>query len=228
MRAVLFDFSGTLFAVEEAERWLRCGAASAGVTIPSGDEPALLDRLLAAGRPGGPEPQHVPADLADDYARRDLSGATHRRAYVGLLSQVDAVLAEHLYDRVQHPDAWVPYADVQPVLAALRTAGIRTAVVSNIGWDLRPTFAAHGLLDLFDAFVFSHEVALMKPDRAIFELACAKLDVAPEEALMVGDHAADGAAVHAGVRSLLLPASPPGGVHGLSAVLDLLAAGGGD
>lgn len=213
---MLFDFSGTLFCVEEPERWLRLGAAAAGVT----PEPATLDRLLAAGRPGGPEPRVIPDDLAEVYARRDLSGAEHRAAYVGLLRTVVAPeLADALYARLFDPDGWVPYADVVPVVTALRARGVRTAVVSNIGWDLRPTFAAHGLADLFDAYVFSHEVGVMKPDPEIFRIACAKLDVAPEQALMVGDHVADGGAVHVGLRALLLPVTPPGTVHGLDAVL---------
>jgi hypothetical protein len=38
---------------------------------------------------------------------------------------------------------------------------------------------------------------------------------------MVGDTPADAAAVDAGLRALVLPASSPGSVHGLSAVLSL-------
>jgi HAD superfamily hydrolase (TIGR01509 family) len=222
--AVLFDFSGTLFAVEEPLRWLRAAAASVPVRIPVEDEPALLTRLLAAGRPGGPEPRELPAELAEAYHQRDLSSGVHRRAYLGLLGTADLPhpdLAAALYERLFDPDSWVPYADVAPVVAALRERGVRTAVISNIAWDLRPTFAAHSLGDLFDAYVFSHEVGVTKPDPEIFRLACTKLDAAPERTLMVGDHAADGGAVHLGIRSLLLPASPPGAVHGLAAVLGL-------
>ncbi len=223
--AVLFDFSGTLFSVEEPARWLALGAAAVGLELPSQAATALLDALLVAGRPGGPEPRALPAELAEVYRRRDLTAEDHRRAYVGLLSSVplpNPDLATALYERLFDPEGWVPYPDVAPVLGALRERGVRTAVVSNIGWDLRPTFAAYGLLDLFDAYLFSHEVGVMKPELAIFELACAKLDVPPARALMVGDHAADGGAVHAGIRALLLPASPPGAVHGLDAVLRLL------
>jgi HAD superfamily hydrolase (TIGR01509 family) len=222
--AVLFDFSGTLFSVEEPARWLARAAAAVGAEIPPEEAPSLLDRLLAAGRPGGPEPRRVPPELAEVYARRDLSGDEHRRAYVGLLSTVALPhpgLADALYERLFDPDGWVPYADLMPVVTALRERGVRTAVVSNIGWDLRPLFAEHGLANLFDAHVFSCEVGVMKPDVEIFELACAKLDVSPGRALMVGDHRADGGAVHAGLRTLLLPASPPGAVHGLDAVLTL-------
>lgn len=223
--AVLFDFSGTLFAVEPPSRWLRRASETVGVRIDPEVEPALLASLLAAGRPGGPEPRSVPPQLADDYSRRDLASSIHRRAYVGLLSTVDLphpALADALYDRLFLTDGWMPYLDAAPVMTALRERGVRIAVVSNIAWDLRPTFAAHGLAELVDAFVFSHEVGMAKPDPEIFRVACGKLDVAPERALMVGDNPVDGAAVHAGLMALLLPASPPGAMHGLTSVLNLI------
>ena len=43
------------------------------------------------------------------------------------------------------PAAWGPYPDAEPVLAGLRARGVAVGVVSNIGWDLRPVFRAHGL-----------------------------------------------------------------------------------
>ncbi|TDC67372.1 HAD family hydrolase [Micromonospora sp. KC207] len=223
--AVLFDFSGTLFAVELPQRWLRAAAATVGVQLDPAQQEALTGLLLAAGRPGGPEPHAVPPGLADTYARRDLSPETHRSAYVGLLSTVDLPhpgLAEALYDRLFRTDGWLPYRDAAPVLAELRRRGVGTAVVSNIAWDLRPTFAAYGMAELVDAYVFSHEVGAVKPDPRIFRTACDELKVAPERALMVGDTLTDGGAVHAGLQTLLLPASPPDTVHGLAAVLELV------
>ena len=45
-----------------------------------------------------------------------------------------------------------------------------------------------GLARYFDTVVSSASVGLHKPDPRIFELACARLGVAPEEAAHVGDH----------------------------------------
>ena len=46
------------------------------------------------------------------------------------------------------PQGWLPYADTGPTLRTLHDAGIRVAVVSNIGFDIRPHFAAWGLAEL--------------------------------------------------------------------------------
>jgi HAD superfamily hydrolase (TIGR01493 family) len=225
--AVLFDFSGTLFTVEPSLSWLRNAAAAAGVTIAPGEQEPILERLITAGRPGGPEPLAIPAAVAEAYERRDLFPTDHRLAYETIIASAGLPapgLARALYERLFADDGWVPYADVLPVLRALRRRGIRTAVLSNIGWDLRPQIAAHGMGDLFDAYVFSFEVGVVKPDPEIFTIACDKLGVEPWRALMVGDHAADGGAVAVGIRSLLLPPDPPGSVHGLAAILGLLDA----
>lgn len=104
-----------------------------------------------------------------------------------------------LYDRHMSPAAWRPYPDAAEVLAELRARGVPVAVVSNIGWDLRPVFAAHGLAELVDAFVLSYEFGRQKPDPAIFLAACEALGVAPQDTLMVGDdREADGGAAALG------------------------------
>jgi HAD superfamily hydrolase (TIGR01509 family) len=122
---------------------------------------------------------------------------------------------------VRLPEGWSPYADTEATLRGLRAAGVPVAVVSNIGFDIRPLFKAWDLLDLVDAFVLSYEVGHCKPDLAIFSRACAELGVAPERAVMVGDTPADAAAVRAGLSALVLPAAGPGEVNGLAGVLAL-------
>lgn len=95
------------------------------------------------------------------------------------------------------------------------------AVVSNIGFDIRPHFEAWGLAGLVDAFVLSYEVGRCKPDPGIFLRACGMLGVDPERTLMVGDTPADAGAVAAGCAVLVLPAAEAGRANGLGAVLDL-------
>jgi HAD superfamily hydrolase (TIGR01509 family) len=222
--AVLFDFHGTLMQVEAAEDWLRGGARTAGFALPDTEFERLLPALIAAGRAGGPLPAYVPDEYAQLFAERDLSMEQHRGAYVGLLSTVDGVtpeLASALYDRLLDPTTWIAYPDAAPTLTELRRRGIRTAMISNIGFDLRPMLAASGIAELFDEVVLSYEVGAQKPDPKIFRLTCDRLGVEPERALMVGDTAADGAAVAVGCRCLLLPATPVGEVHGLDAVVRL-------
>src|SRR4029453_4754412 len=104
--------------------------------------------------------------------------------------------------RLLGPDGWLPYADTEITLRTLHSHGIKVGVVSNIGFDIRPHFAAWGLDRLIDAFVLSYEVGRCKPDPAIFLGACAVLGTAPERTLMVGDTPADAGAVKAGCAAL--------------------------
>lgn len=223
IRGVLFDFAGTLLVPQPAPDWVRAVTTGLGQSL---DDPELTDlavRLVAAGRPGGPEPAEVPADLAGDYARRDESERLHRSVYEALLGRVTGAgtdLTRALYDHTCRPAGWIAYPDARAALVALRTAGVGIAVVSNVGFDLRAVFAGHGLAELVDVFVLSCELGVMKPAADPFRAGCDGLGVAAAEALMVGDNPrADGGAVDLGIRTLLLPYSPAGVDHGLADVL---------
>ncbi|PZM88692.1 MAG: haloacid dehalogenase [Actinobacteria bacterium] len=230
--AVLFDFHGTLAQVEDPVTWVLAAAAECGATLDRVRATVLADRLVTAGRAGGPLPARIPPHLAEVWAERDLDERAHRAAYTGLAATVDTGidgLPEALYERLLRPEGWLLYPETADTLRALRAAGVRTAVVSNIGFDIRPLFAAWQLDELVDAFVLSYEVGRCKPDPAIFMRACGTLGVDPERALMVGDTPADAGAVRIGCRALVLPAADPGKPNGLGAVLDLVGiARGGD
>ena len=231
IEAVLFDFHGTLAQVEDPIRWVTEAAATCGVCLDRGRATVLADRLVTAGRAGGPRPYRVPPQLAEVWAERDLYPSAHRAAYTGLAATVASGiegLAEALYDRVVATVGWIGYADAAPVLASLRAAGVPVAVVSNIGFDLRPLAADLGFANLIDAFVLSYEIGRCKPDPGIFTTACAALRVDPERVLMIGDTPADAGAAAAGCVTLVLPESPPGAVHGLAAALHLVGVANGN
>ncbi|WLW57133.1 HAD family hydrolase [Streptomyces sp. YU58] len=229
MSAVLFDFSGTLFRIESTESWLRAVLAEAEVSLA---EPELLRAVRALERsgalPGGaPAVERVPEELAAVWEIRDKSAELHRAAYTGLARQVplpDPALHDALYARHMTPAAWAPYPDAVEVLGTLRERGIAVGVVSNIGWDPRPVFRAHGLDAYVGTYVLSYEHGIQKPDPRLFATACAALGVAPGDTLMVGDdRRADGgaAALGCGVHFVdhLPVAQRP---DGLRPVLDLV------
>jgi HAD superfamily hydrolase (TIGR01509 family) len=198
--AVLFDFSGTLFHIESAEQAL---VAALGPEFAhwAGE----LERLGAINGSGTSD--DLPAHLAEVWADRDLSADAHRAAYSGLsvYAGLSPEQARLVYDRGIAPEAWSAYPDTVDALRRLRAAEVPVAVVSNIGWNPRPVLARYDVADDFDALVLSYEQGVMKPDPAIFLLACTELDVLPQTALMIGDNAdTDGAAVEIGCRFVLV------------------------
>ncbi|WP_240134719.1 HAD family hydrolase [Streptomyces sp. MUM 178J] len=203
IKGVLFDFSGTLFRIESTSDWLRAVLDARGERLAEAELARCAEGLEAAGAlPGGSFPQRMPDELSELWRTRDISGEHHRAAYTGLARQVglpDEGLYDALYDRHMTPDAWSPYPDAAEVLGALRDHGLAVAVVSNIGWDLRPVFRAHGLDPLVDAYVLSYEHGVQKPDARLFRTACEAIGLDPREVLMVGDdQRADGGAVRLG------------------------------
>jgi putative hydrolase of the HAD superfamily len=77
------------------------------------------------------------------------------------------------------------YEDVLPVLEELRAAALRIGLVSNGIRDLTE-FVAHHRLEV-DAIVDSRSHGRVKPHPTIFQAALDRLEVAPAEAVMVGD-----------------------------------------
>ncbi|WUS95656.1 HAD-IA family hydrolase [Streptomyces sp. NBC_00708] len=200
IKGALFDFSGTLFRIESVRSWLAATLAERGVSVDEPNFERYAAELEAYGAlPGGPNPQQMPDGLADGWAHRDESAELHRAVYTGLARQValpDPGLYDALYDRHLTPDAWRPYPDAAEVLAGLSEAGVPVGIVSNIGWDLRPVFRAHGLDRYVDAYVLSFEHGVQKPDARLFHTACTLLGQDPTDVVMVGDdrHADGGAA----------------------------------
>jgi HAD superfamily hydrolase (TIGR01509 family) len=223
--AVLFDFHGTIAQVEDPVDWVVGAAWACGVAVEPARATGLADRLVTAGRAGGPLPTRVPPHLMEVWAERDLSPHAHRAAYSGLAETVDTGidgLPEALYDRLLMPEGWRLYPDTLSTLQALRGAGVAVGVVSNIGFDLRALAEKLGFAEYVDAWALSCDVGRCKPDPAIFTYACAALGADPARTLMVGDTPADAGAVAAGCRAFVLPAAPPGAANDLSLALNLV------
>jgi HAD superfamily hydrolase (TIGR01509 family) len=217
--AVLFDFHGTLAMTVDPIAWVTAAAADCGVALDHTRATALADRIATAGGlPGVAKPARVPPQLAEAWADRDLDAHANRQVFVGLAGMVPCDvpgLAEAIYDRVQTPHCWQPYPDALPTLTALYAAGIKVAVVSNTGFDIRPMLDAWGFTSFCEAVVLSYEVGCLKPDPKIFWRACSALGVPPERALMVGDTPGDAGAVSAGCSALIVAAAPVGRPNGL-------------
>jgi HAD superfamily hydrolase (TIGR01509 family) len=205
-RAVLFDYSGTLFRLEEDDSWF------AGIEVDEravdGHVQAELMRRLTA-----PTGSSVVMDEQAHRAwvNRDLEPHLHREAYLHVLRE-SGLADEHataLYDRVIDPASWTPYPDTARVLSSLRGQGVKTAVVSNIAFDIRPALAALGAAGDVDEVVLSYEVGAVKPDAEIFRTALSRLGVDAADAVMVGDsEEADGGAVAVGCRFALVDPLP--------------------
>jgi HAD superfamily hydrolase (TIGR01509 family) len=192
VRAVLFDYSGTLFRLEEDDSWF-AGMQVDERKVDGHVQAELMRRLTApTGRSVDMTPQAYEA-----WVNRDLEPHLHREAYLHVLreSGLSDDHAAALYDRVIDPASWTAYPDTADVLRGLHRQGIKTAVVSNIAFDVRPAFEAIGAAADVDQFVLSFEVGAVKPSPAIFQTALTRLGVAAEYTVMVGDsEEADGGA----------------------------------
>lgn len=218
IRAVLLDFHQTLVHGGDPAEWLRRGWTASG---QDGDPADVLGPERAASAATFLSRIWEHAALIDPDSARDTSPERHRAVFLETVARcpgIDASLAQSLY--AEMPGLWQPYDDTLPFLNALRQQGVRTAIVSNIGFDVRPMVRASGML--IDAVVLSYEVGSVKPDPGIFEHALGLLGTTPEESLMVGDSWRDDAGAAAlGIRTLLLPRTS-GSTHGLATVLRLL------
>ena len=142
-----------------------------GTVIQYGQRLAPYSRLLAGRGEGAARLPFLTRDVPVATFAAEL-GLEH------LLPDIEADLAEELAGLRLFPE-------VPQVLEQARAAGLRLAVCSTLAAEYGP--AVLGLLPGLDAYVFSYEVGLAKPEPAIFQRVCDALGCAPGEVVFVGD-----------------------------------------
>ena len=204
-RAVLFDLGNTLVGYytsaefpDVLRRCLQECAEALGLPKDSDRERDTYDRALLLNKE------------QPDYAVRPLTDRLER--LFGTPASPDVLVTAFL-----RPIFSMARLDPHAVfvLDALRTAGVKTAIVSNTPWGSpgdawRQELQRHGLLDRVDAAVFCMDVGWRKPHRAPFERALSLLGVGPADAMFVGDDPRwdTVGARGAGLRPVLLGPSP--------------------
>ena len=216
IEAVFLDFFGTLVKwAPDAEEMQRDAAAAEGLAV----DPAAVARAYPtanaymnaenarariAARSGGDR-----ARFFAEYERRLLAAAGH---------DVELALAGRIWARVQATQKELaPFDDAVPALEALREAGLRLGVVSNMGRELGSILEHLGLAAHLDCWMSSEEAGVAKPHAAIFRAALDQAGVRADAALFVGDSYESDVlgAQAAGMHAVLLlrdpqAAGPPG------------------
>lgn len=196
LRAIIFDLDDTLLDQEGAARRAVIGwAAEHGIT--GGD---VADRWDA-----------VSGLHYQRYQRREIGFQEQRRARTRefLAVEVDDAEADALFAGYlkRYEVQWAAFDDAIPTLRRVRDAGLRTVVLTN-GEDAhqRLKLDMTGLATEIDLLVSTSTLPVSKPDPRAYLLTCERADVAPKEALMVGNSLAHDVLgpIEAGMDAVLL------------------------
>jgi len=184
--AVFFDFGGTLFSYRDLRGETGRVIYQALQKLPVQVDPARVGAAYSdAMREAYEALQERPY-----YLHRELFADSWRRFGRALGAEPDPVWVDGLVDAMREAvtGGFALRDDCVETLDALRAAGVRIAVVSNIDDDyLLPMLARTGLTERLHHWTSSEEARSCKPDAGIYRYACAKVGCAPERVLFVGD-----------------------------------------
>ena len=88
-------------------------------------------------------------------------------------------------------DALVPREGAISTLKELERRGFKRGLISVCSSDVEEAWDETAFASHLDDFVLSCAVGLSKPDPRIYQLACERLEVEPDECMFVGDGAND-------------------------------------
>lgn len=250
IETVVFDLGGTLIEYAgEYEHWpeLESPGFAAAYDVLTGKARTERSR---GGRSLPPFTQFRDAGFANlprmwqaatrttaNLEVHGLIGASLADLGVNSYTNNDLLAAAQAYGRAIQRQAFVIEGAVKAV-TAVKNAGYKVGLVSNTmfpGEMHKEDMTRFGLLDHFDATVFSADVNKWKPNADPFLHLLAELEVAAETAVYIGDDPASdmvgGRA--AGMRTIYFPSSqrfvkpdgvePDGEIQSLAELLPLLA-----
>jgi len=203
IRAVLFDFGGTLctFGTLEAAARATCAEVAGWFGVAA---EAMFEAVRAGI--GGALREYAPRPF---YLHRELFAQGYRAGFSALglaFDEEQVTRAVAAFDARQAAGFALREGAIE-TLAQLRRRGLRLGIVSNQDEAQLAAWVMLGGLEAHVDFVLSSEAARScKPDAGIFRAALRLAGCAPAEALFVGDTPdLDIAGAHAaGLRAVLL------------------------
>jgi putative hydrolase of the HAD superfamily len=173
IRAVLFDFDGTLYDRDGAiVRIAELQFEKFGAQFPNLTKSSFVERVVALDNHGHARPMGFHQRLAEDLGLPR-----------GISDKLEA------FFRSDYPRCCRLTEDTLSTLKTLRDEGVKLGIVTNgpSVWQSRKIDAL-GLAPLFDTIVISGNVGIEKPDPRIFEHALQRCGVVAVESMFVGDH----------------------------------------
>lgn len=218
-RAILLDALGTLLALEPPAPRLRAVLAERfGLEVAETEAQHAIAAEITYYRSHldeGRDPVALAAlrGRCAEALRKGLP-ARERVAEIDNAALTDALLASLRFEA---------FADVRPALASARRRGQRLVVVSNWDVSLDEVLDRLELAHLLDGVVTSAAVGSRKPSTAIFEHALALAQVAPPDAIHVGDSLEEdvAGARAAGIEAVLIRRDGTPGPAGIRTVATL-------
>lgn len=190
VEAILFDLDGTLL---DRAASLREFASWQSRELFGTDRPhdKFVTRFIELDANGSVWKDEVYKSLIEEFSIENIP--------------VDDLLETYLGNFCKFCQA-APFAI--DAIADIKQLGLKVGLVSNGKSPIQEmSFAALGIADFFDDVIVSDAVGYKKPDRKIFELACRRLKVKPENAVFIGDNpiADIQGASNAGMYTIYIP-----------------------
>lgn len=160
LKALIFDAFGTILRISEGSHPYR--------------------QLMKAGIKQGrrPRPEDASLLMSGAYGLAEAADLFGIEVSAVDMARLDAVLRAEV-------ESIEPYADAVLCIDALKAAGVKVGICSNLALPYGAAVTRHfpGL----DAYGFSFEVGVLKPDRRIYESVLRDMGVAADATWMVGD-----------------------------------------
>jgi putative hydrolase of the HAD superfamily len=165
IEAVLFDWGGVLIDNPALGLMDYCARV---VGVPVEDYTRVHDEYSEAFQKGL---------IAEKVFWQRVCGALHR-----------AVPSQDSLWGAAFRAVYVPREEVFALARRLRAKGLRTSLLSNTEVPAMEFFLSLGH-DMFDALTFSCAEGVLKPEKAIYEIAARKLGAAPARCVLLDDKA---------------------------------------
>ncbi len=211
IKAVFFDAAGTLITpTKPVGQTYTLLARNYGMEVSSFEVSQRFRTCFAASPPltFGPGLTESFEQLERDWWKKLVQCVFQP---LGRFEQFDQFFSE-LFSYFARAEAWAVYPDVLETLSALQERGLALDVISNFDSRLIQILTGVGMAGYFEEVFISSRVGHAKPARQIFETALRRHNLAPAEAMHVGDSEENDlyGAANAGLLGVLIDRSASG------------------
>ena len=228
IRAVFFDFYGTLADWPTAEGLQQAAAAAEGIVI---EQHGIALGYRAANAYMDEENAKQPVQQRTQ-PERDAFFAEYERRLLADAGAPDVSLdtAARVWQRVRAaPDELTLLPDAESALAEVRSFGVTLGVISNMGLELDGLLERLGIAGYLPVRACTGNAGVSKPHPRIFNLALSQAGARPAEAVHIGDSIESDVegARSAGIAPILVQPTPgprpPNGVPVVGSLTEAVA-----